>query len=148
LLATPNRQRLEETQLGVNRDYLGALAAEGTLRPDLRLQDLDDTLPTIVFGFFAVEPFLPPAVQLKLGHRADQRAETVRWAFEPTGSPAHESVKRGVVKAIPIFERLARDYRAATRLGGSLSRYVGNWMQGSVFGVGARAPSRAPPAPR
>jgi hypothetical protein len=30
---------------------------------------------------------------------------------------------------------------------GSLSRYVGNRTHGSVFGIGARARSRAPPAP-
>jgi SAM-dependent methyltransferase len=55
-LVAANHQRLEETKLGVNRDYLGVLAAEGMLRPDLRPTDLDYTLPTIVFGFFAAEP--------------------------------------------------------------------------------------------
>jgi AcrR family transcriptional regulator len=112
-LATPNHQRLEETQLGVNRDYWGVLAAEAMLRPDLRLQDLDYTLPTIVFGFFAVEPFLPPAFRSELAHRADQLAETVRRAFEPADAPHGDRVKRAAAKAIPIFERLARDYRTA-----------------------------------
>ncbi|MBO0881037.1 MAG: TetR/AcrR family transcriptional regulator [Mycobacterium sp.] len=113
-LAAAGHQRIEETQVGVNRDYLGALAAEAMLRPDLRLKDLDYTLPTIVFGFFAVEPFLPRAIRLSLEQKADQLADTVRRAFEPTGAPDGAKVKRAAAKAIPIFERLAGDYRTAT----------------------------------
>jgi AcrR family transcriptional regulator len=113
-LAAPNHQRLEETKLGVNRDYLGVLAVEGMLRPDLRPNDLDYTLPTIVFGFFAAEPFLPPAMQLSLEQKADQLADTVRRAFEPADKPGNDTLKRAAAKAIPIFERLTRDYRSAT----------------------------------
>lgn len=113
-LAAANHQRLEETKLGVNRDYLGVLAAEEMLRPDLRPQDLDYTLPIIVFGFFAAEPFLPPAIQLSLPQKADQLADTVRRAFEPTTKPSRGIVKRAAAKAIPIFERLARDFQSAT----------------------------------
>ncbi len=117
-LVAANHQRLEETKLGVNRDYLGVLAAEGMLRPDLHPTDLDYTLPTIVFGFFAAEPFLPPAIQLSLQQKADQLADTIRRAFEPTKAPARDAVKRAAEKAIPIFERLGRDYAAATYGGG------------------------------
>jgi AcrR family transcriptional regulator len=113
-LVAANHQRLEETKLGVNRDYLGVLAAEGMLRPDLRPSDLDYTLPTIVFGFFAAEPFLPPAIQLTLRQKADQLADTVRRAFEPATEPAADTLKRAAAKAIPIFERLGRDYKTAT----------------------------------
>jgi AcrR family transcriptional regulator len=113
-LAAANHQRLEESQLGVNRDYLGVLAAEAMLRPDLSLKDLDYTLPTIVFGFFAVEPFLPPAIRLSVQQRADQLADTVRRAFEPTDAPDSGTAKHAAAKAIPIFERLARDYRTVT----------------------------------
>jgi AcrR family transcriptional regulator len=113
-LASANHQRLEESKLGVNRDYLGVLAAEAMLRADLRLKDLDYTLPTIVFGFFAAEPFLPPAIRLTLEQKANQLADTVRRAFEPTDAPSSENVKRAAAKAIPILERLARDYRTAT----------------------------------
>jgi AcrR family transcriptional regulator len=113
-LAAPNHQRLEESKLGVHRDYLGVLAAQGMLRSDLRPEDLDYTLPTIVFGFFAAEPFLPPAVTLTLEQKADQLAETVRRAFEPTEAPSGDTVKRAAAKALPILQRLARDYRTAT----------------------------------
>lgn len=114
LLAAVHHQRLEESKLGVNRDYLGVLAAEGMLRPDLHLKDLDYTLPTIVFGFFAAEPFLPPIIRLTLEQKADQLAETIHRAFEPTKAPSIDTLKHTANKALPILERLARDYRMAT----------------------------------
>ena len=113
-LAAAHHHRLEESKLGVNRDYLGVLAAESMLRPDLRLTDLDYTLPTIVFGFFAAEPFHPPAITLTLEEKADQLAETVRRAFEPADAPSGDAVKRAAAKALPILERLAGDHLAAT----------------------------------
>ena len=113
-LAAAHHQRLEESKLGVNRDYLGVLAAEGMLRSDLDLKDLDYTLPTIVFGFFAAEPFHPPAITLTLEQKADQLAETIRRAFEPTKAPSSAAAKRAADKALPILERLARDHRMAT----------------------------------
>ncbi|HEY9304405.1 MAG TPA: helix-turn-helix domain-containing protein [Mycobacterium sp.] len=113
-LAAAQHQQLEESKLGVNRDYLGALAAESMLRSDLQLNELDYTLPTIVFGFFAAEPFHPPAITLTLEQKADQLADTVRRAFEPADAPSADAVKRAAAKALPILERLVRDYRAAT----------------------------------
>jgi len=113
-LAAAHHHRLEESKLGVNRDYLGVLAAESMLRPDLRLTDLDYTLPTIVFGFFAAEPFHPPAITLTLEEKADQLAETVRRAFERADAPSGDAVKRAAAKALPILERIARDHRTAT----------------------------------
>ena len=113
-LAAAHHQRLEESKLGVNREYLGVLAAESMLRADLRLPDLDYTLPTIVFGFFAAEPFHPPAITLTLEQKADQLADTVRRAFEPVDAPSGATVKRAAAKALPILERLAQDYWAAT----------------------------------
>ncbi len=124
-LAAANHQRLEESKLGLNRDYLGVLAAEAMLRPDLRLEDLDYTLPTLVFGFFAAEPFLSPMITLTLQQKADQLADTVRRAFEPTDAPSGDTVKRAAAKALPILERLSRDYRAAT-YGGDHDERVGN----------------------
>ena len=117
-LVAANHQRLEATKLGVNRDYLSVLAAEEMLRPDLRPTDLDYTLPTIVFGVFAAEPFLPPAIELTLQQKADQLADTIRRAFEPADTPGKDTLKRAAAKAIPIFERLRRDYEAATYRGG------------------------------
>ena len=113
-LAAAHHHRLEESKLDVNREYLGVLAAEAMLRPDLRLQDLEYTLPTIVFGFFGAEPFLPPSIGLTLAQKADQLADTVRRAFEPADPPSSDTLKRAAAKALPILERLAKDHRAAT----------------------------------
>jgi AcrR family transcriptional regulator len=113
-LATTDHRRLEDAKLGVNRDYLGVLAAEGLLRPDVRPNDLDYTLPTIVFGFFAAEPFLSPSIGLSLEQKADQLADTVLRAFEPVDTPSRDRLKSAASKSIPIFQRLADDYRAAT----------------------------------
>jgi AcrR family transcriptional regulator len=119
-LAAAHHHRLEQSKLDVNRDYLGVLAAEGMLRPDLDLKDLDYTLPTIVFGFFAAEPFHPPVITLTLEQKADQLAETIHRAFEPTKAPGGDAVKRAAAKALPILQRLARDHRVAT-YGGDLN---------------------------
>jgi AcrR family transcriptional regulator len=116
-LAAPHHQRLEESKLGVHRDYLGVLAAESMLRPDLQVTDLDYTLPTIVFGFFAAEPFHPPTIKLTLEQKADQLAGTVQRAFEPADPPGSHTEQRAAAKALPILQRLARDYRAATYTG-------------------------------
>ncbi|GBE64859.1 TetR family transcriptional regulator [Mycobacterium sp. MFM001] len=113
-LSAARHQRLEESKLGVNRDYLGVLAAEDMLRSDLNVEDLDYTLPTIVFGFFAAEPFHPPSITLTLEQKADQLAGTVRRAFEPSKAPSRAAVNRAAAKALPILERLAGSYRAAT----------------------------------
>ena len=113
-LASANHQHLEESKLGVNRDYLNVLADEAMLRSDLKLSDLDYTLPTIVFGFFAAEPFLPLSLGLNLEQKADQLADTVRRAFEPAAAPSRAAVKRAAAKAIPILDRIARDHRTAT----------------------------------
>jgi AcrR family transcriptional regulator len=113
-LAAPHHQKLEERKLEVVRDYLAVLASESMLRSDLRLSDLDYSLPTIVFGFFAAEPFLSPTLGLTLEQKADQLAETIRRAFEHATPPSRAKTKRAADKAIPILERLARDYRTAT----------------------------------
>jgi AcrR family transcriptional regulator len=113
-LAAPHHQQLEESKLGVTRDYLAVLASESMLRSDLLLSDLDYALPTIVFGFFAAEPFLSPTLGLTLEHKAHQLAETIRRAFEPATAPSKATMKRTADKAVPILERLARGYRAAT----------------------------------
>ena len=119
-LASTHHHHPEGSKLGVNPDYLGVLAAEGMLRAGLRLNDLDYTLPTIVFGFFAAEPFLPPSLGLTLEQKADQLADTVRRAFEPANVPSRAAVKRAAVKSIPILGRIALDHRIAT-YGGDLN---------------------------
>jgi AcrR family transcriptional regulator len=116
-LAAGDHRRLEDTKLGVNRDYLAVLTAEGMLRAGVRPNELDYTLPTILFGFFAAEPFLSPSIELSLENKADQLAHTVRRAFEPAAGPTRATVKHAAAKVIPIFQRLASEYRS-TAYGG------------------------------
>ncbi len=118
-LAAPPHQQLEQRKVDIVGDYLGVLASESMLRPDLRPSDLDYALPNIVFGFFAAEPFLSPATGLTLEHKADQLAETIRRAFEPVAPANKSAAKRAAAKAIPILERLAHAYRTATYGGDS-----------------------------
>jgi hypothetical protein len=49
-----------------------------------------------------------------LEQKADQLAETIHRAFEPTKAPSSGTVKRAADKALPILERLALDHRMAT----------------------------------
>lgn len=111
-LAASHHHRQEESNLMINRDYLGVLAAGGMLRPDL--DDLDYTLPTIVFGFFAAEPFHPPGITLSLEQKADRLADTIHRAFEPAKEPSNGTVKCAANKALPILHRVARDHWMAT----------------------------------
>jgi AcrR family transcriptional regulator len=111
-LAVASHRRLEEAKLAVNRDYLGILQAQKLLREDVRGQHFDYTLPVIVFGFFAAEPLLPAGVELTLEQKADQLADTVRCAFEPVERPMPQQLKNAATQAIPVFERLAHNYRS------------------------------------
>lgn len=103
--------RIEEIKRQINGDYFGVLTAEGMLRPGLDHDALDYALPTIVFGFFAAEPFLPPTVELDLEHKADCLGDTIRRAFEAPDAPSAAAVKRAAAKCVPIFGRLADLYR-------------------------------------
>ncbi|MDR3659583.1 MAG: helix-turn-helix domain containing protein [Mycobacterium sp.] len=119
-LTAKSHVQIEEVKREVNRDYHGVLAAHGMVRADLNLDVLDYTLSTIVFGFFAAEPFLSPAVDLNLEQKADQLADTVRRAFEPPKVSSAAAVKQAAAQAVPIFGRLA-DHYLAQAYGGDLA---------------------------
>ncbi|OEV08509.1 TetR/AcrR family transcriptional regulator [Streptomyces nanshensis] len=113
LLADPRRRPLEGAKLVASREYLGLLGEHGLLRDGLRPEDLDYPLPAVVYGFFASEPLLSHEVVLGLEEKADHVADTLHHAFEPPTLP--RSVPRPVaVKAIEIFEQLAREFREVT----------------------------------
>ncbi|WP_188192327.1 TetR/AcrR family transcriptional regulator [Nonomuraea sp. SYSU D8015] len=114
-LSSPARKPLEGAKLLASREYLGVLARHGLLRAGLRPEDLDYPLPTIVFGFFAIEPMLPAEVSLSLEEKADHLADTLRRTFEPERLPDCEpAAERG----IEIFEGLSRDFSNAAYGGG------------------------------
>lgn len=110
-LSSPARKPLEGAKLMASREYLKVLAEHGLLRPGLRPDDLDYSLPTIVFGFFAIEPLLPAEITLGLEQKADHLADTLRRTFEPAEPPAVDPSMAEQV--ITIFERLARGFHDA-----------------------------------
>ncbi|OUC94210.1 TetR/AcrR family transcriptional regulator [Streptosporangium minutum] len=114
-LSSPSRRPLESAKLVASREYLGVLIEHGLLRAGLRPEDLDYSLPTIVFGFFAIEPLLPPGTALGLEDKADHLADTLRRTFEPAAPPSTADLATAAAKVIEIFERLAREYRDAAR---------------------------------
>jgi AcrR family transcriptional regulator len=109
-LSSPARQPLQGAKLLASREYLGVLAAHGLLRPDLRPEDLDYSLPTIVFGFFGVEPLLPAGLTLGLEEKAGHLADTLRRTFEPEPLP---DCGPAAERVIEVFERLSRDFSDA-----------------------------------
>lgn len=112
-LSSPARQPLQSAKLVASRDYLSILASGGLLRAGLRPQDLDYTLPAIVFGFFGIDPFLPPEVGLTVADKADQLADTLRRAFEPATPPRPARFVAAAPQVIEIFDRLIADFRDA-----------------------------------
>lgn len=107
-LASPVRGSLDSAKLAASRDYLSALADHGLLREGVRPEDLDYSLPTIVFGFFAIEPLLPPHLELGVEDKADHLADTLRRTFEPASPPATCAAAAPAV--IAVFEQLGRDF--------------------------------------
>lgn len=113
LLATPAYGKLEYTKPIAYRAYLNVLIDSGLLRDGLRAEDLDYSLYTIVYGFFAAEPFLPPDLGLSLEDKADHLADTLRRTFGPAREPKRERYATAAPQAAAVFRQLARDFRAA-----------------------------------
>ncbi|MFG1945911.1 TetR/AcrR family transcriptional regulator [Nonomuraea sp. NPDC048826] len=109
-LTSPARRPLEGAKLLASRAYLEILAGHGLLRAGLRPEDLDYPLPTIAYGFFAVEPLLPPQLDLDLDAKAGHLAETLRRTFEPAEPPPPERYARAAGPVIAVFERLGQEF--------------------------------------
>ncbi len=112
-LASPARRPLEGAKLLASRDYLAVLAEYGLLRADLRPQDLDYPLPTIVFGFFGIEPLLPAHLGLDLEAKAGHLADTLLRTFGPAVPPPPAAYASAASRAVTIFDQLGRDFRDA-----------------------------------
>jgi AcrR family transcriptional regulator len=112
-LVSPARRPLQSGKLLASREYLGVLADNGLLRAGLRPEDLDYTLPAIMFGFFGIDPFLPSEVELTPQAKADRLADTLHHAFEPAKPPPATRFTAAAPQIIAIFDRHADDYRRA-----------------------------------
>ncbi|NBE82922.1 TetR/AcrR family transcriptional regulator [Micromonospora rubida] len=113
-LSSPARRPLQSAKLLASREYLGVLADDGLLRARLRPEDLDYTLPAVMFGFFGIDPLLAPEVALPLVDKADQLADTLRHAFEPAKPPPPARFATAAPRVIAVFDRHVDDYRRAT----------------------------------
>ncbi|MFI6320276.1 TetR/AcrR family transcriptional regulator [Nonomuraea sp. NPDC050556] len=111
-LASSARQPLDAAKLSASHEYLGVLAAHGLLREGVRPEDLDYSLPAIVFGFFAIDPFVAP---LALEAKADHLADTLRRTFEPASAPDAAACAPQVIE---IFERLGGSFAGVAYNGG------------------------------
>jgi AcrR family transcriptional regulator len=111
-------QRSVEANFAGWREYLAILHEHGLLGEDLRPEDVHYPLTASVFGFFAAEPMLPDELRLSLDEKADQLANTLRRAFEPTRPPATKRVEAAADKVGALYERLAEEFRTLTYGGG------------------------------
>ncbi|MEV0645615.1 helix-turn-helix domain-containing protein [Phytomonospora sp. NPDC050363] len=111
LVADPSRRPLQDAKILASGEYVALLTEAGLLRGDLSPADLDYTLPTIVYGFFAIEPFLPAGLPLGLDAKADRLAETLRRVFEPAEAPDPERRAAIAARAAASFTRLADGFR-------------------------------------
>ncbi|KUH95944.1 transcriptional regulator [Mycobacterium sp. IS-1556] len=96
------------------REYLSILDEHGLLGEGLTAQDVHYPLTASVFGFFAAEPMLPDELGLSLDEKADQLANMLRRAFEPTRPPATKRVHAAADKVSALYERLADEFRTLT----------------------------------
>lgn len=111
VLAEPTRQPLQAVKLVALREYLGLLAGNGLLREGLGPDNVDYPLSATLFGFFAAEPYLPDQPALSVEEKADQFANVIQRAFEPTRPPGLRQLRTAAAKAAEIFEQWAIDYR-------------------------------------
>lgn len=118
LLAVPAFRTMDQADLAATRTYLDVLAGAGLLRAGLRPADLDYPLRAIVYGFFALDPFLAPDSDLTVESKADHLADTLRRTFGPAREPGRNRYATAAPKVVAVFEQLARDFRTAA-YGGS-----------------------------
>ncbi|MGH8877216.1 MAG: TetR/AcrR family transcriptional regulator [Stackebrandtia sp.] len=112
LVAIPERQPLQGAKLTAATEYLSILKRAGLLRPELELAEIDYPLTTISYGFFAVEPLLPPDSGLDLATKADRLAEVVHRVFEPDLLPEPADYADAVPEVVAVYQRLAEEFRA------------------------------------
>ncbi|HEY1176968.1 MAG TPA: helix-turn-helix domain-containing protein [Phytomonospora sp.] len=111
LVADPSRRPLQGAKALASAEYLDLLREAGLLRPDVSAAELDYTLPTVVYGFFAIEPVLPDDLPLDLDAKADRLADVLRRTFEPVEPPAPERQAAVAKRAAAVFTALADGYR-------------------------------------
>jgi AcrR family transcriptional regulator len=101
---------LQGQKIGLTQDYYEILRSHGLLRADLSAKEQFYAVSALVFGFYVLDPVLPPGEQRSFEDRAEILAVTARNAFEPP-DPADPAVLRAVApQVIAVFERLRQSY--------------------------------------
>jgi AcrR family transcriptional regulator len=92
------------------QEYCGELRTHGLLRADMPLDAQLYAINAATFGFYVLDPLLPPAARLPPEERAEIIARTVRNAFEPPGPPDPAVLRALAPAVIAGLERLRGDY--------------------------------------
>lgn len=113
LIADPFHNALQSAKLIASHEYLGVLEAHGLLRSGLQPEMLIYSLKAMIFGFFAVEPFLSGESDLMLDDKANCLTDALRHAFERSRPPTKQHLSAAAGRVIAVYELLAHDYRAS-----------------------------------
>ena len=110
LVSDKTAQPLRGQKTAFSRDYFELLRSNGLLRADLDLDAQFYAVNAVVFGFYLVDPLLPPEERRPLDVRAELIATTLRNAFEPPEPPSPKVLRALAPKVIKKLERLRADY--------------------------------------
>lgn len=92
------------------RDYFALLRSRGLLRTDVAADDQFYAINASMFGFYLLDPMLPPEERRSLDERAEIVAAMVRNAFEPPDPPDPAVLRALAPGIIDMFVRLRADY--------------------------------------
>jgi AcrR family transcriptional regulator len=110
-LATDRSARpLQGQKFAFTREYYDLLRSRGLLRADLPPDAQFYAINATVFGFYLLDPLLPPEERRPLEERAELIATTLRDAFEPRDPPDPAVLRELAPEVIGRLEKLRADY--------------------------------------
>lgn len=92
------------------RAYCALLRSRGLLRTDLDLDAQMYAINAAGFGFYVIDPLLPPEARRSVDERAEMTATLVRRTFEPSEPPDPEVLRALAPEVIAWLERLRANY--------------------------------------
>ncbi|KYF54615.1 hypothetical protein BE08_11885 [Sorangium cellulosum] len=92
------------------REYFALLRSHGLLRTDVAAGDQFYAINASMFGFYLLDPLLPPEERRSLDERAEIVAAMVRNAFEPPEPPDPAVLRALAPGIVDKFVRLRADY--------------------------------------
>lgn len=110
LVGELSSQPLRGQKFAFSHEYLELLRFHGLLRNDLTKDAQFYAFNAAVFGFYVLDPLLPPEERLPLDLRAELVARIVRNAFESPEPPKPAVLRSLVPQVIAKFEQLRAIY--------------------------------------